>query len=68
MLQICDQQSLMTVGDDVVPYKFGEKSSQTLSSTGYQNMAFKAYNGLGHPGSVILDFIINETTEKGFEL
>ncbi|PQM39208.1 hypothetical protein Pyn_02931 [Prunus yedoensis var. nudiflora] len=46
--------------DDVVPYKFGEKSLQTLSSTGYQNMAFKAYKGLGHPGSVILDFIINE--------
>ncbi|KAL6285907.1 hypothetical protein ACE6H2_010297 [Prunus campanulata] len=46
--------------DYVVPYKFGEKSSQTLSSTGYQNMAFKAYNGLGYPGSVILDFIINE--------
>ncbi|BFG37991.1 hypothetical protein CerSpe_242660 [Prunus speciosa] len=40
--------------------KFGEKSSQTLSSTGYQNVAFKAYNGLGHPGSVILNFIINE--------
>ncbi|BBH08457.1 alpha/beta-Hydrolases superfamily protein [Prunus dulcis] len=35
-------------GDDVVPYKFGEKSSQALSSTGYQNVAFKAYNGLGH--------------------
>lgn len=32
-------------GDDVVPYKFGEKSSQALSSTGYQNVAFKAYNG-----------------------
>ncbi|PQM37885.1 hypothetical protein Pyn_00085 [Prunus yedoensis var. nudiflora] len=32
---------------DVVPFKFGEKSSQTLSSTGYQNMAFKAYNGNG---------------------
>ncbi|CAL2275121.1 unnamed protein product [Prunus armeniaca] len=35
-------------GDDVVPYKFGEKSSQALSSTGYQNVTFKAYNGLGH--------------------
>lgn len=29
----------------MVPYKFGEKSSQALSSTGYQNVAFKAYNG-----------------------
>ncbi|TQD97145.1 hypothetical protein C1H46_017234 [Malus baccata] len=34
--------------DDVVPYKFGEKSSQTLSSTGFQNVTFKSYNGLGH--------------------
>ncbi|KAK9268547.1 hypothetical protein L1049_000301 [Liquidambar formosana] len=35
-------------GDDVVPYKFGEKSSQKLSSTGFQDVTFKSYNGLGH--------------------
>ncbi|KAH1127011.1 hypothetical protein GLYMA_06G215900v4 [Glycine max] len=34
--------------DDVVPYKFGEKSSKCLSSTGFQDVTFKAYNGLGH--------------------
>ncbi|XP_021616054.1 acyl-protein thioesterase 2 isoform X2 [Manihot esculenta] len=35
-------------GDDVVPYKFGEKSSRVLASTGFQDVTFKAYNGLGH--------------------
>lgn len=35
-------------GDDVVPYKFGEKSSRALSATGFQDMTFKSYNGLGH--------------------
>lgn len=32
-------------GDDVVPYKFGEKSSKCLSSNGFQDVTFKAYNG-----------------------
>lgn len=35
-------------GDDVVSYKFGEKSSRVLVSTGFQDVTFKAYNGLGH--------------------
>ncbi|KAH7512524.1 hypothetical protein FEM48_Zijuj12G0099700 [Ziziphus jujuba var. spinosa] len=35
-------------GDDVVVYKFGEKSSRALSSTGFQDVTFKSYNGLGH--------------------
>ncbi|KAA8523047.1 hypothetical protein F0562_009470 [Nyssa sinensis] len=35
-------------GDEVVLYKFGEKSSQTLSSSGFQDLTFKSYNGLGH--------------------
>ncbi|XWS26953.1 hypothetical protein CRYUN_Cryun26dG0074600 [Craigia yunnanensis] len=35
-------------GDDVVSYKFGEKSSRALSSNGFQDMTFKSYNGLGH--------------------
>ncbi|KAB5514225.1 hypothetical protein DKX38_028131 [Salix brachista] len=35
-------------GDDVVPYKFGEKSSRVMVSTGFQDTTFKAYNGLGH--------------------
>ncbi|CAK7334776.1 unnamed protein product [Dovyalis caffra] len=34
--------------DDVVPYKFGEKSSSVLSSTGFQDATFKVFNGLGH--------------------
>ncbi|KAK4854345.1 hypothetical protein QYF36_022597 [Acer negundo] len=34
--------------DDVVMYKFGEKSSQALNSNGFQNVTFKGYNGLGH--------------------
>jgi len=32
-------------GDDVVPYKFGEKSSKCLSSTGFGDVTFKAYTG-----------------------
>ncbi|XP_012452249.1 uncharacterized protein LOC105774335 [Gossypium raimondii] len=35
-------------GDDVVPYKLGEKSALALSSNGFENMTFKSYNGLGH--------------------
>ncbi|KAF8046132.1 hypothetical protein N665_0727s0037 [Sinapis alba] len=35
-------------GDDVVPFKFGEKSSQALISHGFKKTTFKAYSGLGH--------------------
>ncbi|KAM3320994.1 acyl-protein thioesterase 2 isoform X1 [Capsicum chacoense] len=35
-------------GDDVVPYKFGDKSSQKLRSCGFQDVAFKSYTALGH--------------------
>ncbi|MBA0744752.1 hypothetical protein Gogos_007365 [Gossypium gossypioides] len=35
-------------GDDVVPHKFGEKSSRALSSNGFQDTTFKSYGGLGH--------------------
>lgn len=35
-------------GDDVVPFKFGEKSSQALISHGFKNVTFKPYGGLGH--------------------
>lgn len=34
--------------DDVVRYKFGEKSSKVLSSSGFKNVTFKSYDGLGH--------------------
>lgn len=34
--------------DDVVQYKFGEKSSQSLTSNAFQDVRFKAYSGLGH--------------------
>ncbi|GAU47012.1 hypothetical protein TSUD_403220 [Trifolium subterraneum] len=34
--------------DEVVPFKFGEKSSKCLSANGFQDVTFKAYNGLGH--------------------
>ncbi|XP_059635057.1 uncharacterized protein LOC132277265 [Cornus florida] len=34
--------------DDVVPYKFGEKSSQALGSSGFQDVVFRSYTGLGH--------------------
>ncbi|KAI3982051.1 hypothetical protein MKX01_018957 [Papaver californicum] len=35
-------------GDDVVQYTHGEKSATVLSSTGFQNLTFRTYNGLGH--------------------
>lgn len=35
-------------GDEVVPFKFGEKSSQKLAGSRFQDVTFKAYNGLGH--------------------
>ncbi|KAK9079477.1 hypothetical protein SSX86_001149 [Deinandra increscens subsp. villosa] len=34
--------------DDVVEYKIGEKSAQTMYSAGFQNLTFRTYNGLGH--------------------
>ncbi|XP_057966924.1 uncharacterized protein LOC131157075 [Malania oleifera] len=34
--------------DEVVPYKYGEKSAHCLSSAGFCNLIFKAYDGLGH--------------------
>ncbi|KAG2333633.1 hypothetical protein Bca52824_004813 [Brassica carinata] len=35
-------------GDDVVPFKFGEKSSQALIAHGFKKTTFKAYSALGH--------------------
>ncbi|KAL7137723.1 hypothetical protein ABFS83_10G111800 [Erythranthe nasuta] len=35
-------------GDDVVAYKFGEKSAEKLSSTGFRDTTFKSYPALGH--------------------
>ncbi|KAL0447504.1 UNVERIFIED_CONTAM: Acyl-protein thioesterase 1 [Sesamum latifolium] len=35
-------------GDEVVPHKFGEKSADFLRSSGFGNLAFKSYDGLGH--------------------
>nr|GMC63419.1 acyl-protein thioesterase 2 [Ipomoea batatas] len=35
-------------GDEVVPYKFGEKSSQKLISSGFKDAIFKSYTALGH--------------------
>ncbi|KAJ4826587.1 hypothetical protein Tsubulata_008536 [Turnera subulata] len=36
------------LADDVVPYKLGEKSAETLHSAGFRNVIFRTYNGLGH--------------------
>ncbi|KAJ6822387.1 acyl-protein thioesterase 2-like [Iris pallida] len=35
-------------GDDVVLYKHGEKSAEVLKTSGFRNLTFKTYNGLGH--------------------
>ncbi|XP_042489670.1 acyl-protein thioesterase 2-like [Macadamia integrifolia] len=34
--------------DDVVLYKHGEKSAEVLNATGFRNLTFRTYNGLGH--------------------
>ncbi|KAJ7951862.1 Acyl-protein thioesterase 2 [Quillaja saponaria] len=34
--------------DDVVPYNHGEKSAHSLSSSGFQYLTFRSYDGLGH--------------------
>ncbi|XP_023735264.1 uncharacterized protein LOC111883137 [Lactuca sativa] len=34
--------------DDVVEYKLGEKSAQTMYSAGFQSVTFRTYNALGH--------------------
>lgn len=34
--------------DDVVLYKLGERSAEVLKSSGFRNLAFRTYNGLGH--------------------
>lgn len=35
-------------GDDVVAYAHGEKSARILSLSGFQNLTFRKYDGLGH--------------------
>ena len=34
--------------DDVVPYKYGEKSVNALSIAGFRHLTFKSFDGLGH--------------------
>ncbi|CAN4076812.1 unnamed protein product [Withania somnifera] len=34
--------------DDVVAYQHGEKSARVLSSSGFQNLTLRTYEGLGH--------------------
>ncbi|KAL5575628.1 hypothetical protein UlMin_017327 [Ulmus minor] len=34
--------------DDVVPYKYGEKSAQSMISSGFRYLALKSFDGLGH--------------------
>ncbi|CDP21868.1 unnamed protein product, partial [Coffea canephora] len=46
ILQINDR--FVVAGDDVVAYAHGEKSARTLSSSGFQNLTFRKYDGLGH--------------------
>ncbi|KAI3771608.1 hypothetical protein L6452_02774 [Arctium lappa] len=34
--------------DDVVRFRYGEKSAEKLSTTGFKNLTFKSYESLGH--------------------
>lgn len=43
-LNLCNYSLGITFAvDDVVLYKYGEKSSQALTSTGFQDVTFKSY-------------------------
>lgn len=42
--------------DDVVAHKFGEKSSERLTSTGFQSTTFKSYPRYVMFGCYALDF------------
>ncbi|KAJ4749544.1 alpha/beta-Hydrolases superfamily protein [Rhynchospora pubera] len=35
-------------GDEVVLYRHGERSAEILRTSGFSNLTFKAFNGLGH--------------------
>ncbi|KAI3754284.1 hypothetical protein L1987_54065 [Smallanthus sonchifolius] len=35
-------------GDDVVQFRYGDKSAEKLTSVGFQNLTFKTYDSLGH--------------------
>uniref|UniRef100_M1D7B7 Acyl-protein thioesterase n=1 Tax=Solanum tuberosum TaxID=4113 RepID=M1D7B7_SOLTU len=41
-------QMVLVSGDDVVAYQHGEKSARILSSSGFQNLTLRTYEGLGH--------------------
>ncbi|KAI7748143.1 hypothetical protein M8C21_019592 [Ambrosia artemisiifolia] len=34
--------------DDVVLFRYGDKSAEKLTSAGFQNLTFKTYDSLGH--------------------
>lgn len=36
---------VLVSGDDVVAYQHGEKSARILSSSGFQNLTFRTYEG-----------------------
>lgn len=52
---------LSVSGDEVVPYKHGEKSTQILSSSGFRSLTFKAYDGYLH---FLFIYTIEHLTEK----
>lgn len=45
LFSTCKAQLFTDVGDDVVLYKYGEKSAQSLSSAGFRYITFKSYDG-----------------------
>ncbi|KAK1413942.1 hypothetical protein QVD17_29679 [Tagetes erecta] len=34
--------------DEVVRFRYGEKSAEKLTSAGFENLTFKPFNSLGH--------------------
>lgn len=51
---------LSVTGDDVVAFKHGEKSAQTLSSAGFRNLTFRTYHGYVSINFLVLLFCISD--------
>ncbi|CAA3003980.1 acyl- thioesterase 2-like [Olea europaea subsp. europaea] len=46
-------------GDEVVAYKHGEKSARILSSAGFQNLTFRAYDGYLYARTLITVILLS---------
>lgn len=55
-----NHQVTFILGDDVVPYKYGDKSANTLTSAGFRSLQFKSFDGY----LIYFDFSFFFSTEE----